>query len=256
MWFSTSRERSSIAYEPLITDRNSISKEEFAELPELKNNSSSYRRAGISFLILFVGVILGLVAARISRNNATNLRPTSLVYSPAQSALRYQSLRFNGSFGTHLTEYQVEPSEALDEKWHDLFRYGISRIPASEAEKLLHKTVPIPGDEEHYIVSLDVFHQLHCLNVIRKQLYPDYYTPEPTVHVDHCVDMLRQALSCNVDITPIPWKWSRSEQATLPVMDGTHQCVDFENIQKWAYDNRMTADFDETVNLELKRHMI
>ncbi|KAE9409710.1 hypothetical protein BT96DRAFT_806726, partial [Gymnopus androsaceus JB14] len=174
--------------------------------------------------------------------------------APAQSALRYQVRRFNASFGTHLTEYEGKPSEALDKKWHDLYRYGISRIPASEAEKLVDKTVPIPGDEEHYIVSLDVFHQLHCLNLIRKQLYPDYYTPLPTVHLEHCVDIIRQAISCNIDLTPVPWMWSESEQATLPVMDGSHQCVNFENIQKWAYDHRMITEFDNTVNLELLGH--
>jgi hypothetical protein len=29
--------------------------------------------------------------------------------------------------------------------------------------QLPNRTAPIPGDEDHYIVGLDVFHQLHCL---------------------------------------------------------------------------------------------
>ena len=40
---------------------------------------------------------------------------------------------------------------------------GISRIPKSQAEMLPNATEAIPGDEEHYVVELDVFHQLHCL---------------------------------------------------------------------------------------------
>ena len=40
---------------------------------------------------------------------------------------------------------------------------GISRIPKSSAAQLVNKTVPIPDDPDHYVVSLNVFHQLHCL---------------------------------------------------------------------------------------------
>jgi hypothetical protein len=42
-------------------------------------------------------------------------------------------------------------------------KVGISRIPISAAALLVNRTVPIPGDPEHYVVSLSVFHQLHCL---------------------------------------------------------------------------------------------
>ena len=36
-------------------------------------------------------------------------------------------------------------------------------INRKDAAKLANRTVPIPGDPEHYAVSIDVFHQLHCL---------------------------------------------------------------------------------------------
>lgn len=31
---------------------------------------------------------------------------------------------------------------------------------------------------DQYVVQLDVFHQLHCLNAIRKTLYPERYWDE------------------------------------------------------------------------------
>lgn len=40
---------------------------------------------------------------------------------------------------------------------------GVSRITKEEASKLVNQTYRLPGDEEHYVVHLDVFHQLHCL---------------------------------------------------------------------------------------------
>lgn len=36
-------------------------------------------------------------------------------------------------------------------------------------------TLEIPNDEGHYVVLLDIFHSLHCLNEIRKSLHPAYY---------------------------------------------------------------------------------
>ena len=72
-----------------------------------------------------------------------------------------------------------------------------------------------------YVVELDVFHQLHCLNTLRKSLYPEIYpTNNATVsrlfvvaswctnvlfvqfshgihdrqHLEHCVNSLRESL--------------------------------------------------------------
>jgi hypothetical protein len=39
----------------------------------------------------------------------------------------------------------------------------MTKIPKSIASNLVNKTYRIPGDEEHYVIQLDVFHQLHCL---------------------------------------------------------------------------------------------
>ena len=33
----------------------------------------------------------------------------------------------------------------------------------SEAAQLANRTVPITDDPGHYVVTLEVFHQLHCL---------------------------------------------------------------------------------------------
>ena len=42
-------------------------------------------------------------------------------------------------------------------------KVGISKITKDQAMLLPNKTWPIPGDEEHYVAELDVFHNLHCL---------------------------------------------------------------------------------------------
>ena len=40
---------------------------------------------------------------------------------------------------------------------------GIVQIDKSDALRLPNHTLNIPGDKDHYIVGIEVFHQLHCL---------------------------------------------------------------------------------------------
>jgi hypothetical protein len=67
-------------------------------------------------------------------------------------------------------------------------------------------------DESQYLVTVEVFHQLHCLDYLRHASYAaeDGYQHHPNEsdwsrghHVDHCVDYLRQVIQCHGDLTPI-----------------------------------------------------
>lgn len=40
---------------------------------------------------------------------------------------------------------------------------GVIKIPKADADKLPNATLPIPGEEDGYIIALEVYHQLHCL---------------------------------------------------------------------------------------------
>jgi len=48
-------------------------------------------------------------------------------------------------------------------------------LTASEAAKLLNATLPAPNDPSTFVVELEVFHDLHCLNMLRKLAYPEEY---------------------------------------------------------------------------------
>jgi hypothetical protein len=52
---------------------------------------------------------------------------------------------------------------------------GISVISEQEANYLDRPTVQVIGRPGQYIVELDVFHQLHCINDLRKILYPERF---------------------------------------------------------------------------------
>lgn len=103
--------------------------------------------------------------------------------APVQHLIRHRNVVYVAGFGSELSEYQGPPSPENNAAWSDLynctsicalssrimsglmepFTVGISRIPKSDAAHLVNKTVPIADDPGQYAISLDVFHQLHCL---------------------------------------------------------------------------------------------
>jgi len=142
--------------------------------------------------------------------------------------------------------------DAVDARWEDLFQWGMVQIPKEQARLLAEPTAAIPGDEENYALSIEVFHQLHCLNMFRKKLHPEHYpppppSPPPQAHTDHCIDILRQSVMCTIDMNPMGFEWDERRQINLPRLTGAHTCRNFDKIQQWARDHRMQSKFNRTV---------
>ncbi|TPX14414.1 uncharacterized protein E0L32_005378 [Thyridium curvatum] len=107
------------------------------------------------------------------------------------------------------------------------------------------------GDDA-YAAVLDVYHQLHCLNSLRKAVYrAEYGAPELAevseammrVHVDHCVDILMQALQCSGNVNLVTMHWLDTQDYPFPDMSIERQCVDFEGLTAWR--RRSTLDMDK-----------
>ncbi|KAK8098782.1 uncharacterized protein PG998_012023 [Apiospora kogelbergensis] len=134
-------------------------------------------------------------------------------YSPANHLIQYEYREFTLGLGETQTKYEAAPSPEVDAAWNDLFSMSVVAISRDDASRLHEKTQPLPHDpEDRYVVSLSVFHDLHCLNWLRKQLFPEYYTQSTTEnrtewivnHMMHCIDALRQSTLCHADLAVIP----------------------------------------------------
>ncbi|KAF9522396.1 hypothetical protein CPB83DRAFT_777148, partial [Crepidotus variabilis] len=170
--------------------------------------------------------------------------------APVQHLIEPQEVVFSGGFKKP-SIYQGPSAPERDKAWEDLYSFGISRIPKSSAAKLVNKTIPIPGDTDHYIIGLDVFHQLHCINMLRLRVFsptvPDTNDAlEGTDHLSHCIEWLRQSVMCSVDITPIPWRWDFKDKIAKPTADIQHTCRNFDKVKDWAKENHLEK-FDKTV---------
>ncbi|KAJ5593540.1 hypothetical protein N7537_010444 [Penicillium hordei] len=173
--------------------------------------------------------------------------------APAELLIRHKNIVFSTGLGAELTEYQGAPTAKNNQAWSDLYNFGISRISKVDAARLANKTVPIPDDPGQYAVSLDVFHQLHCLNMVRKRVWStEVYLSEDELmgieHIDHCIDTIRQSLMCSVDVTPLPWVWVEKDQMAKEVAAVLHTCRDFDAVRQWALEHHILT-FDRTVHV-------
>lgn len=110
------------------------------------------------------------------------------------------------------------------------------KFPKEKAIEVgLPEAIELFEDPGYGAYGLGVYHQMHCLNRIRKSFYPDAYYPGQARHEllhhasesgllcspaacayarqDHCFDVLRQAILCHGDISVVYW-WNQNYTRT------------------------------------------
>jgi hypothetical protein len=151
-------------------------------------------------------------------------------------------------------------SDEVNTLWEDLYNeFGISRISADEASQLPNATMPIRGTPD-YMVQLDVFHQLHCLNLMRKLVYPSVFPMDLTSgsdkaledvdHLEHCYEQLRQSIQCHSDLATIYWEWIPETKKAYGNLKTTHTCKNFDKVREWALDRKYDGDVDFKTEVE------
>ncbi|OAA70206.1 hypothetical protein LEL_10022 [Akanthomyces lecanii RCEF 1005] len=181
--------------------------------------------------------------------------PTLAIWSPAKDTVSYHRLTSTPYFDNR-SPYLGTDVQTVDALWEALYDDGlISVISESEASHLLNKTRAAPKTPDLYLVQLQVFHDLHCLNLIRKWVYMDLY-PEMAewsedgtlnhdtmnaIHVDHCIDALRQSVMCTGDITPRKFAPHANERQyyVYPAIYTTQTCRNHDAIRNWAKERRV-----------------
>ncbi|KAK2003333.1 hypothetical protein LX36DRAFT_625222 [Colletotrichum falcatum] len=100
-----------------------------------------------------------------------------------------------------------------------------------------------PTNNTKYLSGIQVIHQLHCLNAVRKGVYQDFYgkpDKHQLLHMDHCIDLIRTVLQCNSDLTPTLYT-SKVDHGLLG-KPRTHTCRAFEPILQWATERKYTLE--------------
>jgi hypothetical protein len=107
---------------------------------------------------------------------------------------------------------------------------------------------PSTGDEDvTYLAMIDVFHQIHCLDSLRRAAWPAYYgdlhkiyanhTFPFTDHVLHCQYILLQAFTCHGDVDVYTFNKIRGFKGSFADFEFTRQCRNFDDLLHWKEEN-------------------
>ncbi|KAG2059392.1 hypothetical protein BDR06DRAFT_949446 [Suillus hirtellus] len=199
------------------------------------------------------------------------------VYSPASGAVDPMIIRFNGTLDFP-SIYRGPPSQEIDAVWARITddvpptRMSLEEILKAGEVDTPSKVKYPPEYGGGFMVSMEAPHQLHCLNLLRKASWPKYYgpidpsfqdTPEVVrMHLDHCIEMLRENTMCNADVTMITWDWVQGHKIPYPNFNTRHQCRDFEKVLDWAVEHAVhiprsaVIRFEDTVDIPLPPHLV
>ncbi|KAF2667143.1 hypothetical protein BT63DRAFT_427548 [Microthyrium microscopicum] len=173
-------------------------------------------------------------------------------YSPAVEAVEYENVKFNFTMGKK-SPYTGKGPE-VDKAW-DALSYDIGDQMISPEELDI---INMPKDSlkvknpktgvEGYRVGLEVFHQLHCINLLRQVTYKEYYTEieignlavsgeELQMHTDHCLEVLRVNTQCNADIGVFTFYMLEGDPLPWPELNSHHTCRNFDKVRQWGLKN-------------------
>ncbi|KAH9889614.1 hypothetical protein F4778DRAFT_785521 [Xylariomycetidae sp. FL2044] len=168
-----------------------------------------------------------------------------------------KDVKFIGSFEAE-SPFRGPPGPEVDAEWNRFTSspwidgtsvvLGVGDEEVAHArkdrdEEWLNSTVKL-GEENGggIMASLEMFHQLHCLDLLRKYShfnYAYYRTTGSTFdqdldiqknHIDHCVDVIRQVIMCNGDTGLILFHWIERTRVPYPDFNVWHRCRDPEEV--------------------------
>lgn len=147
-------------------------------------------------------------------------------------------------------EYVGPPSTTIDDAWEDLLDGLTVKIPKSDPGNLEDIGYELPTLPGYLTTTLDVHHTLHCVNVVRKALYPEYYqdrhnTPRAAqLHLEHCLDYVRQSVMCHGDLSPVRLAYNEDFGREVPDFETWHTCREYSVIRAWAVENMVPPPED------------
>ncbi|TGO76835.1 hypothetical protein BELL_0134g00070 [Botrytis elliptica] len=242
--YESSNSRTSLPYHSLLN-------------PKIGNNEGPYLRDGDAAALrrkFLYGVAFGLLSG---------LSIILVIYATFSYISNWSVPQtFPPDFPSHPVmfeedeRYAAASSPETDSAWDSLMPAGRGFILVENPEKYgLRPGLPSANGPDRYSVS--VFHQLHCLGMIRESYNSVLMGVRPHIHGDenlsdsaaqesekehtsHCFDYLRQAMMCSADMT-IEWAMEMPDGKPPFTVDGwgiTHMCRDWKHVLKWMGEHR------------------
>ncbi|KAI1376971.1 hypothetical protein F4677DRAFT_416948 [Hypoxylon crocopeplum] len=102
-----------------------------------------------------------------------------------------------------------------------------------------------------YMAYLSSHHQLHCLYLLHQSLHQDYYATRSKVwdmsaerrlsHWNHCIEALRQVVTCNADPTVLTHDWYEGIDEAVANEQNPRRCADWDAHFRWQLERQVPA---------------
>jgi hypothetical protein len=149
-----------------------------------------------------------------------------------------------------------KPDPKVNDAWEAFDNIRTFPISADDVRRLgKDPSLAVKFPEEYglgpdaYVAQLDIFHQIHCLNLLRHLAWAEYdrdeqhgkkpYSELHWVHVSHCTDMLMQNIMCAGNTDVLTFNWMETQKWPFPDFFVNHQCRDFDTIVRWQEENAL-----------------
>lgn len=141
------------------------------------------------------------------------------------------------------------PSSTTDALWdelsaegHEIILVNASTLKQAGYDPAKYFSAPLSWNfgRDMYPVQIDVFHQIHCLDVLRKHAHFDHYFPDEKTdwqHFGHCLHILLQNVQCHADLEIIPHRWVENDLMPFAQFSIEKRCRDFGAIRDWNLVN-------------------
>ncbi|MCJ1420489.1 hypothetical protein MMC32_006846 [Xylographa parallela] len=238
------------SYEKLLGEQT------LSQAPEQSHNRHRiiYLLFGLFFAVNALWTLL-LISKSFEQSDCHGGGP-DLIYSPARDIISYEVVTTHSEIDS-MNAFKGLPRPELDQAWNEAYLYcdglplsfcggyladmleGPNIVVSSEDLKDINRTSIELADGSGYLGTLSVFHQIHCLDYIRKYIfredYPSLEAPERRwQHVDHCFDEIRLSLMCHGDIALTTWSWNATEATPYANFNVKHECRNWDSILAWT----------------------
>ncbi|KAI1340372.1 hypothetical protein F5Y15DRAFT_423308 [Xylariaceae sp. FL0016] len=146
------------------------------------------------------------------------------------------------------------PNDEADKVWKEWELTRVFPISANDVARLgkdLETAVKLEDEyfglgDDKYAATLDIYHQLHCVNMLRWHAYGPYYNktyldPEKEgfaeVHINHCIDILVQTIQCSGNPNLITMHWAGTQAYPFPDFNIQKKCINFDLLSAWRKEN-------------------
>ena len=133
-----------------------------------------------------LGFVLSFLAFTIMSIEPKNTCTRKMsIWSPALEIYDDTELsiqRFNGALRDP-NKFRGPPSQVIDDAWEEITypKGGLVRLSKDQLDRINASEFAAEYTEEMgggYLAGIEVFHQLHCVNMLRQATYMDYYLPK------------------------------------------------------------------------------